>query len=190
VVNTSGARLGDSVAVFGCGGVGLNAVQGGSLVGAHPLVAIDLVDDRLDLALDLGATHAIRADDPDFEARVEQISPGGFDVVILAVGAMPAFEQAWSVTGIGGTCVVVGRTPDGERTEFNPQTIHTGERKLIGSIYGSMRPALDFPSLADLAVSGRLELERLVTRRYGIGGLNEGFADLAAGRLSRGLVVF
>ena len=190
VVNTSGARLGDSVAVFGCGGVGLNAVQGGALVGAHPLVAIDLVDDRLDLALDLGATHAIRADDPDFEDRVEQISPGGFDVVILAVGAMPAFEQAWSVTGIGGTCVVVGRTPDGERTEFNPQTIHTGERKLIGSIYGSMRPALDFPSLADLAVSGRLELERLVTRRYGIGELNEGFADLAAGRLSRGLVVF
>ncbi len=190
VVNTSGARLGDSIAVFGCGGVGLNAVQGASLVGAHPVVAVDLNDDRLDLASQLGATHRVRADSPDSLEQLMEISDGGFDVTILAVGATRAFDQAWEATGRGGTCVIVGRTPDGERTEFNPQTIHTGERRLVGSIYGSVRPSLDFPKFADLVAEGALELEAMVTNRYAIEQINEAFADLAGGRLARGLIVF
>lgn len=190
VVNTGSARLGDSVAVFGCGGVGLNSIQGAGLVGAHPIVAVDLIDDRLELARDLGATHIVRADDPDAADQLKDISGGGFDVTVLAVGAMKAFEQAWGATGIGGTCVVVGRTPDGERTEFNPQTIHTGERRLVGSIYGSVRPSLDFPKFADLAVSGRLKLDEMVTQTYPLDQANQAFADLAAGRLARGLLLF
>jgi S-(hydroxymethyl)glutathione dehydrogenase/alcohol dehydrogenase len=84
----------------------------------------------------------------------------------------------------------VGRTPDGERTSFNPQTIDTGERRLIGSIYGSVRPAVDFPKLADLAFEGRLQLEELVTQRYRIDQVNQAFAALEAGDLARGLIVF
>jgi len=190
VVNTSGAGLGDSVAVFGCGGVGLNSIQGAGLIGAHPIVAVDLVDARLNLARELGATHTVRADAPDALDELKSISGGGFDATILAVGVMKAFEQAWEATGIGGTCVVVGRTPDGERTSFNPQTIHTGERRLAGSIYGSVRPAIDFPKLADLAMTGRIELEALVSRRYRLEEANEAFDDLAAGQLARGLLVF
>jgi S-(hydroxymethyl)glutathione dehydrogenase/alcohol dehydrogenase len=190
VINTSGARLGDSVAVFGCGGVGLNAVQGAGLIGAHPIVAVDLIEDRLDLALRLGATHTVRADSPNALNQLMEISDGGFDVTILAVGAMPAFNQAWEATGRGGKCVVVGRTPDGERTEFNPQTIHTGGRALIGSVYGSVRPSIDFPKFADLAVSGRLQLDEMVTRRYPVEQVNEAFADLSSGQLARGLLVF
>ncbi len=190
VVNTSGAGLGSSVAVFGCGGVGLNAIQGASLIGAHPIVGIDLVDARLELADRLGATEVVNGSGPDVAARLNEVAPGGFDVTILAVGAMAAFERAWESTGPGGTCVVVGRTPDGERTSFNPQTIHTGEKRLVGSIYGSVRPAVDFPKLADLAFEGRLQLEDLVTQRFRIDQVNEAFAALAAGDLARGLIVF
>lgn len=190
VVNTSGAGLGSSVAVFGCGGVGLNAVQGARLVGAHPIVAVDLVEERLAQGRTLGATHVVRADAIDAAAILSEISDEGFDLTVLAVGAMPAFEQAWAATGVGGTCVVVGRTPDGVVTSFTPQTIHTGERRLVGSIYGSVRPSVDFPKFADLAAEGRIELEGLVTARYSIDQANEAFADLAAGRLARGLIVF
>lgn len=188
VVNTADAHLGDAVAVMGCGGVGLNAIQGARLVGAHPIVAIDPVPERLELARRLGATHTLS---PDAAAsEFEAAAPDGFDVVVLAVGVMRAFEQAWSLTGIGGTCVVVGRTPDGELTSFNPQTIHTGERRLIGSIYGSVRPALDFPKLADLAYEGRLRLDEMVTARYQPDEVNQAFEDLKAGQLARGLIEF
>lgn len=190
VINTAGTRLGQSVAVFGCGGVGLNSIQGAGLIGAHPIVAVDLVDERLELARRLGATHTVRADAPDAMDQLQALSEGGFDVSVLAVGAMPAFEQAWAATGRGGTCVVIGRTPDGETTTFNPQTIHTGERRLIGSIYGSVRPAVDFPKFADLAAVGRLRLDEMVTTRYSVEEINEGFDALAAGRLARGLIVF
>jgi len=190
VTRTAGATLGTSIAVFGCGGVGLASIQGAGLVGAHPVVAVDLVQDRLDLALRIGATHAVGADDPHLVDRLEELSPGGFDVTILAVGAMPAFEQAWASTGVGGTCVVVGRTPDGQTTTFNPQTIHTGERRLVGSIYGSMRPAVDFPALADLVALGRLRLGDMITTRYRLDDLNTAFSDLGAGRLARGIVTF
>lgn len=190
VVNTSGARLGSSVAVFGCGGVGLNAIQGALLVGAHPIVAVDVIDDRLALAARLGATHVVRADDHDAPGRLRAITGEGFDVTVLAVGVIAAFEQAWTATGAGGTCVVVGRTPDGERTVFNPQTIHTGEKRLVGSIYGSVRPSVDFPKLADLAADGRLLLEEMVTSRYRLDEANAAFDDLAAGGLDRGLIIF
>ncbi len=190
VINTAGAHLGDSVAIFGCGGVGLNAIQGALLVGAYPIVAVDLVAERLELALELGATHTVRADDEDALDRLRDLSDGGFDVTVLSVGVMAAFEQAWASTGVGGTCVVVGRTPDGERTSFNPQTIHTGEKRLVGSIYGSVRPSVDFPKLADLAVSGRLQLDSMVTRRFQLSEVNEAFAALTRGELARGLIVF
>ncbi len=190
VVNTSGARLGSSVAVFGCGGVGLNAIQGASLIGAHPIVGVDLVQERLELARQLGATDVVRADAADASATLREVSGGGFDVTILAVGATDAFEQAWEATGVGGTCVVVGRTPDGARTSFDPQTIHTGERRLVGSIYGSVRPSVDFPKLADLVATGRLRVEELITTRYRPDEANDAFAALAAGRLARGLIVF
>ncbi len=190
VVNTSGASFGSSVAVFGCGGVGLNAIQGTRLIGAHPIVAVDLVEERLDLAEQLGATHSVMANSSSADEELSDVSGGGFDATILAVGAISAFEQAWTATGRGGTCVVVGRTPDGESVSFNPQTIHTGARRLAGSIYGAMRPSVDFPKLADLAFDGRLALDELVTKRYPIDQANEAFEDLAGGQLARGLLVF
>lgn len=189
VANTAGARLGDSVAVFGCGGVGLNAVQGAVIVGANPIVAVDLEPERLELAGRLGATAQIDPAADDARQRLDDICPEGFDVTIVAVGAAAALELAWSVTGRGGTCVVVGKTPDGVRIDFDPHSLG-GERRLMGSVYGSVRPSVDFPKLVDLYLAGRLKLDELITRRFELDEANEAFASLKAGELARGIVTF
>jgi S-(hydroxymethyl)glutathione dehydrogenase/alcohol dehydrogenase len=189
VVNTANARLGTSVAVFGCGGVGLNAVQGGAIVGAHPIAAVDVLPGRLELATTLGATAMVDAAADDAAETLLDISGGGFDVTVVAVGSAAALEQAWSVTGRGGTCVVVGKAPDGVRINFDPQTLG-GERRLVGSVYGSSRPLVDFPKPVDLYLAGRLALDELVTVRYRLDEANEAFDALVAGHQARGLIVF
>ena len=189
VVRTAGATLGTSVAVFGCGGVGLNAVQGALLVGATPIVAVDLLPSRLELARDLGATDTVIGSDADAIDRLRDLSDGGFEVTVVAVGSLPALEQAWAVTARGGTCVVVGANPDGQHMDFFPRTLQ-GERRLIGSTYGSIRPALDIPALASLYLQGRLQLDELVTRRFHPSETDESFRALAAGEVARGLIVF
>jgi S-(hydroxymethyl)glutathione dehydrogenase / alcohol dehydrogenase len=190
VINTAKARPGSSVAVFGCGGVGLNAIQGASLVGAHPVVAVDVLHSRMELAVTLGATDIVDAAADGAMHRLLGISAGGFDVTVVAVGSGSALEQAWAATGRGGTCVLVGKPPDGTRIDFDPQTLLAGERRMSGSVYGSARPAADFPELARLYLAGRLKLDELITRRYRLGEANRAFEDLARGDNARALIVF
>jgi S-(hydroxymethyl)glutathione dehydrogenase/alcohol dehydrogenase len=190
VVNTANARLGSSVAVFGCGGVGLNAIQGAVLAGAHPIAAVDVRRSRTELAVALGATDAIDASAADAADRLRAVAPGGFDVTVVAVGSGPAFTSAWAATGRGGICVLVGKPPDGTRVDFDPQTLLAGERRLSGSVYGSVRPEADFPKLADLYLAGRLKLDELITQRYALDEADQAFADLARGDNARGLIVF
>ena len=190
VVNTANARLGSSVAVFGCGGVGLNAIQGAVLAGAHPIVAVDVRPSRTELAVALGATAAVDAAAADAAGQLLGLAPGGFDVTVVAVGSGPAFESAWAATGRGGICVLVGKPPDGTRIDFDPQTLLAGERRMSGSVYGSVRPEADFPKLADLYLAGRLRLDELITRRYRLDEADQAFTDLARGDNARGLIVF
>jgi Zn-dependent alcohol dehydrogenase len=178
------------VAVFGCGGVGLNAIQGASLVGAHPVVAVDVLRSRMELALTLGATDIVDAAADDAMRQLLGISEGGFDVTIVAVGSGPVLEQAWAATGRAGICVLVGKPPDGTRIDFDPQTLLAGERRMSGSVYGSVCPEADFPKLAGLYLAGRLKLDELITRRYRIDEANQGFEDLARGDNARALIVF
>jgi S-(hydroxymethyl)glutathione dehydrogenase/alcohol dehydrogenase len=190
VINTAQARPGSSVAVFGCGGVGLNAIQGANLVGAHPVVAVDVLRSRMELALTLGATDIVDAAADDAMSKLLSISEGGFDVTIVAVGSGPALEQAWAATGRAGICVLVGKPPDGTRIDFDPQTLLAGERRMSGSVYGSVCPEADFPKLAELYLAGRLKLDELITRRYSLAEANQGFEDLARGDNARALIVF
>jgi len=190
VVNTANARLGSSVAVFGCGGVGLNAIQGAVLAGAHPIVAVDVRRSRTDLAVALGATSAVDAAAADAAGQLQGLAPGGFDVTVVAAGSGPAFESAWAATGRGGICVLVGKPPDGTRIDFDPQTLLAGERRMSGSVYGSVRPEADFPKLVDLYLAGRLRLDELITRRYRLDEADQAFTDLARGEVARGLIVF
>jgi S-(hydroxymethyl)glutathione dehydrogenase/alcohol dehydrogenase len=190
VVNTAALRPGQSLAVFGCGGVGLNAVQGGRLASAAPLIAVDVVDAKLDYARRLGATHTLNSRHEDVPSRIRELTGRGVEVAVVAVGSARAVDQAWQSLAPGGTCVMIGQPPDGELITINPRSLVGPERRLIGSCYGSARVFDDFGRLADLYLAGQLRVDELITRRYALDEVNEAFRALADGELARGVIVF
>ena len=190
VLNTAGVRPGESLAVFGCGGVGLNAVQGGRLVSANPLIAVDVADNKLEFARMLGATHLINAAKEDTPSVVRSITASpGVDFAVVCVGSTRAVEQALRCLAPGGTCVVVGVPPTREQLTGESLALLSGERRLTRSVYGSNRPSVDFPRLVGLYRAGKLKIDELVTRSYSIEQAEEAFDDLAAGQLARGIIV-
>jgi S-(hydroxymethyl)glutathione dehydrogenase/alcohol dehydrogenase len=189
VTNTAHVAAGEIVAVFGCGGVGLNAVQGAAMSGAYPIVAVDVLASKLDFARRMGATHVVdaRAEDPVAALRA---TFGGVDHAFVAVGAGRAVEQAIAALAPGGTCVIIGAPPTGEQIVLDSAAVRAGELHVLGSSYGSANPPVDFPWLVDLYLAGRLRLDELVTRRYDLDQANEAFERLVAGDDARGLIVF
>jgi Zn-dependent alcohol dehydrogenase len=190
VINTAAVSPGASIAVFGVGGVGLNVVQGGALVAALPIIAVDIVRARLEHARALGATHAIDASKDDPVTEIRRITRRGADFTFVAVGDARAVGQAVDALAPGGTCVVIGVPATGVTTPLDVRPVVTGERVIRGSSYGSARTREDLPRLVALYRSGRLKIDELITRRYGLDDANEAFRALAAGELSRGLIVF
>jgi S-(hydroxymethyl)glutathione dehydrogenase / alcohol dehydrogenase len=190
VINTAAVPAGASMAVFGVGGVGLNAIQGGVLVGAHPIIALDLSAARLDDARALGATHAIDASREDPVAAIRRLTRHGAEYTFVAVGATRAVSQACEALAPGGTCVVIGVPETGATLPLDVRPFVTGERVLRGSSYGSARTREDLPRLVNLYLAGKLRIDELITRRYGLEDANEAFRALAAGELARGLIVF
>jgi S-(hydroxymethyl)glutathione dehydrogenase/alcohol dehydrogenase len=190
VLRTARVECGQSVAVIGCGGVGLNSVIAASIAGAYPIVAVDPVAIKLDAAQKLGATAVISASGHDIAEAVRSATGGGADVVIVAVGNSLAIEQGVEALAPGGKCVVVGAPPSGEKISVDPHGLRGEERTLMGSSYGSCNPPLDFPMFIELYESGRLPLDDLVSRTYQLSEINEALANLAAGQDLRGLVVF
>jgi S-(hydroxymethyl)glutathione dehydrogenase / alcohol dehydrogenase len=191
VLNTARVQAGDSLVVFGCGGIGLNAVQGGRLASAEPLIAVDVADNKLDYARELGATHTVNAEREDVVEAVKRLTGGrGADHAVIAVGSTHAAQTAWQTLARGGTMVMVGLPPAGEKIQIDPSTLVGPERRLVGSCYGSASVFADFPRMISLYRSGKLKIDQLITRRYGIDEANEAFRALAAGELARGILVF
>jgi S-(hydroxymethyl)glutathione dehydrogenase / alcohol dehydrogenase len=190
VVNSAGLRAGQSVAIFGCGGVGLNAVQGAVATGAHPIIGVDVLDSKLDLAREFGATHTINATRQDVLQEVLRITGHGVDASVAAVGNTTAMQQAVEVLARQGVAVVLGLPGTGETFPVDPALLMSGERRVVGSRYGSGNPAVEFPKMVELARAGRLKLEELVTKRYDLDEADEAFRALAAGEQARGLIVF
>jgi S-(hydroxymethyl)glutathione dehydrogenase / alcohol dehydrogenase len=190
VLNTAQVPAGASLAVFGCGGIGLNSVQGGRLASADPLIAVDVADNKLEFAREMGATHLVNAAREDAPAVIRKLTGRGVDYAIVAVGDIRATQQAWASLARGAVCVVVGVPAAGQMIEIDPRDIVLHERRLVGSSYGSARPLEDFPRLINLYLSGKLKIDELITKRYSIDESNEAFHDLAAGALARGLIVF
>ena len=191
VLNTAGVRAGESLVVVGCGGIGLNAVQGGRLASAQPLIAVDVADNKLEYAKALGATHAINASREDVGEVVRRLTDGrGADYAVVAVGSTQAAATAWGTLGRGGTCVMVGLPPAGEKIQIDPGSLVGPERRLVGSCYGSASVFADFPRMVELYLAGKLKIDELITRRYTIGEVNEAFRALTAGELARGIIVF
>ncbi len=190
VVNTAQARPGSSAVVFGLGGVGLSAVMGARLAGCHPIVAVDVVPAKLTLALELGATHAIRGDDPDVVAAIREATGGGGETVIEAVGRVATLGSAYAATRRGGTTVAAGLPAPDQRLSITPLSLVAEERTLKGSYMGSGVPRRDVPRLLALAQDGRLPVERLVSGTLRLEAINEGFDRLADGSAIRQLLTF
>jgi S-(hydroxymethyl)glutathione dehydrogenase / alcohol dehydrogenase len=189
VVNAAAVRPGESVGIFGCGGIGLNAVQGAALVGAYPIIAVDVVEEKLRLAERFGASHSVRAD-KDPSSEISRITGTGLDHAVVAVGSVSAMEQAIAALGPSGQAILLGHVPTGATATLPPSHLIQGERRVTGSLYGSTNPPVDFPRFAELYLAGRLHLDELVSRRYAVEEANEAFRALAAGELARGLIVF
>jgi len=190
VINTAQVPPGASMVVVGAGGIGLNVVQGGALIGAHPIVAVDIRADRLEQARALGASHVVDASRTDPVEAVRALTRRGADFSFAAVGDTRAMAQAIDALAPGGTCVIIGVPPSGHTVPLNVQPLVSGERVIRGSSYGGARTREDFPRLVELYFAGKLKLDDLITRRYGIDEANEAFHDLATGALARGIIVF
>ncbi|MGW5438516.1 S-(hydroxymethyl)mycothiol dehydrogenase [Nocardia asteroides] len=190
-MNTGAVSRGDSVAVIGCGGVGDAAVAGAALAGAGTIIAIDRDPRKLDWAEDFGATHTIDATTADVVEQIKELTGGfGADVVIDAVGRPETWKQAFYGRDLAGTVVLVG-VPTPDMTLDMPLIdlfSHGGALK--SSWYGDCLPERDFPMLIDLYRQGRLPLDRFVTERIGIDGVEQAFAAMGEGKVLRSVVVW
>jgi Zn-dependent alcohol dehydrogenase len=187
VWRTAGVRPGDRVCVIGCGGVGMSAVLGAATVGADPIVAVDIAEEKLETALSLGATHAVQwtVGAEETAERVCAVSGGGVDFAFEATGRTEAGLAAFHCTRARGAAVLIGIPAEDAVLALPALQIPRLERRVLGSLYGSARPERDFPALLALYRRGRLPLDRLVARRLPLEAVEEAFDLLRAGTALR-----
>jgi S-(hydroxymethyl)glutathione dehydrogenase/alcohol dehydrogenase len=191
VIRHARVAAGTSVFVVGCGGVGLNVVQGARLAGADPIIACDLLDNKLDLARKFGATHTVNARRADVVEEVRRLTGGlGADTAFDAIGGEATALQAIEATAPGGRAVLVGIPAFATRAPINPAQMVYGEKTVSGTYYGSVVPSIDFPILADLDMAKRIDLDTLISRTYHFEEINEGFRLMLAGEVARGVILF
>lgn len=192
VTKTVPVEAGSSVAVIGLGGVGLSAVMGAVLADAGRIVAVDRVGAKLELARDLGATDTILAgaDAAATVAAIRDATDGGPDVCVEAIGLPTTIEIAIGCLPNGGTALLVGMTPFGARAAFEVFPFVDGGRRIVGSNYGSAVPATDFPRYARLHLEGRLPIDRLITGRIALDGLEAAFERMRRGEGVRSVIEF
>lgn len=181
---------GCSAVVIGCGGVGLNVLQGLRLAGASTIIAVDVNDAALEFAGRFGATHTINARAEDVVKRAKEITGGGADYGFEAYGGGETSVQAFDSVRKGGTAVIVGLAPMQERIPIDPVALVRQEKTLKGSYYGTARPSLDFHKMVDLYTQGRLDVDGLITRTYSLDQINEAYEELDRGVVGRGIIDF
>ena len=190
-VNTGGVSRGDSVAVFGCGGVGDAAIAGSQLAGAHTIIAIDIDDRKLEWAREFGATHTINARNTDPVEAVRNLTGGnGANVTIEAVGNPVTFEQAFYARAHAGTVVLVGVPSPDMKIELPMIEIFGRGGSVKSSWYGDCLPTRDFPMFIELYLQGRLDLDRFVSETIAIGDVEDAFHKMERGEVLRSVVVF
>ncbi len=178
VINTARILPGDTVAIIGLGGVGLNGLLGAKLGGAEKIIAIDIEDSKLGLARQLGATHTVNARDADAVEQVREISNGGVDYAIDLAGTIPAMNTAYAITRYGGSVVTAGLSPSTAQFSFNQGDLVSQEKSIRGSYMGSCVPVRDIPRFISLYQQGRLPVDRLIDGHVGFDELNAGFDKL------------
>lgn len=191
VTNTARVEPGSSVAVIGCGGVGLNIVQGAVFAGAGPVVAIDVAPVKIEGAIEFGATIGLAADDGDLGDRVRDLTEErGFDHVFVAVGVKSAIEQGLDLVAPGGTLVIVGMTATGVTVDLDATAIAASGQRVLGSKMGSARLPVDIPILIGAYRDGRLKLDELVSRTYPLEEIDAAVSAVKQGEARRNVIVF
>jgi len=190
VINTTRVPAGASVAIIGCGGVGLAAIQGARLVGAGRVIAVDAQPWKFDLARAFGATHTVDPKDGDPVAAVHALTGGGVDFAFECIGLVPTVQQAIAMTGRGGTTVLVGVVPFTDMVPFSAADLTLQEKRIIGSYMGSNRFRFDMPKYVDFYLDGRLKLDEMISARLGLDEVNHAFDRMRAGEVARQVIVF
>ena len=189
-MNTGEVGRGDTVAVFGCGGVGNAALEGARLAGAKTIIAVDIDDKKLEWAKDFGATHTINSTQEDPVEKIRELTDGnGVDVAIEAIGLPQTYEQAFYARDLAGTVVLVGVPNPEMKVELPFIEIFGRGGSLKSSWYGDCLPSRDFPMLIDLYLQGRLNLDGFVSETIDIDGVEDAFHKMEQGEVLRSVVV-
>lgn len=190
VTNTARVQPGQTVAIIGAGGVGLNTIQGAALAGASTIIAVDITQQKAEAAREFGATECFLADDALGDNVRAATNGRGVDYVFVTVGAPTVFNSAPSLLAASGALVMVGMPPSGAMAEYEPATIAAMNQSLLGSRMGQTVLPRDIPWLIDMYRQGRLKLDELITGRYPLEQINEAFADTRAGASRRNVIIF
>ncbi|MDQ3107425.1 MAG: Zn-dependent alcohol dehydrogenase [Actinomycetota bacterium] len=191
-MNTASIRKGDTVAVIGCGGVGLNVIQGARIAGAEKIIAVDMIESKLQLAKEFGATDFVNAGDGNPVAAVQALSENrGVDVAFEVIGLGPTIEQAMQMTRVGGETILVGVPRMDVMLNINPafNFIYTA-KTVKGCWYGSCNVHREVPKLIALYKSGELKLDELISREIGIDDVNSAFDAMKTGEVARSVIVY
>jgi len=189
VIHTSNVRPGETVAVIGCGGVGLAAINGAAIAGAGRIIAIDMQGSKLNLAKEFGATDVVNAKDGDPVKQVMDLTNGGVHHSFEAIGLKATAEQAFRMLARGGTANIIGMIPVGVNIELHGADF-LGEKRIQGSIMGSNRFPVDMPRFVDFYMAGKLKLDEMISRRIKLEQVNEAFDELKRGELARSVIMF
>ena len=182
-------NTGESVAVLGVGGIGLSAVMAASAVGAEKIIAVDVFDQKLDLAEQIGATHKINSTSKNPLNEILEITHGkGVDYAIESAGRKDTMETALqSVRNGGGICIIAGNLPNGEKISIDPMDL-IGGKNIMGTWGGETKPDEDIPKYVDLFLDGKLKLNKLITHVYKLEDINKAFGELESGKTGRALI--
>ena len=188
VIHTSNVRPGDTVAVIGCGGVGLAAINGAAIAGAGRIIAIDMAPGKENLARSMGATDFVLGG-PDAVGKVMEMTNGGVQHSFEAIGLAATAEQAFNMLARGGTANVIGMIPVGQTISLMGAAF-LGEKRIQGSLMGSNRFPVDMPRLVDAYMAGKLHLDDMISRRIRLDQVNEAFEEMKTGAVARSVIVF
>ena len=190
VTSTARVRTGSTVVVFGCGGVGLSVIQGARLVGARRIIAVDMLDSKLEYARHFGATHTVNAKDDPLAAIKDLTGGWGADYSFEITGKTAVMEQAYAATRRGGTVCIIGIGSYTESFPLNACAFPPDGKTVIGCMYGNANFKVDMPRLLELYMAKRLDLDAMITRTYTIDQAPQAFEDLKSGRNARGVILF
>lgn len=191
VTNTAQVKPDQTVAIVGCGGVGLNAIQGAAHSGASVVIALDLSAAKREIAKEFGATHAFDPSDPATPDAIKALTHGrGVDFVFVTVGAKRAFDGAFDYITKSAAVVVVGMPASGVYAQYDPGTLAAWNQRILGSKMGEAVVARDIPALAQSYLEGRLKLDELVSNQYPLEKINEAIAEVKTGNVMRNVIVF